>query len=165
MLLKGKVHKLGKNINTDIIIPARYLNIPDSKVLAEHLMEDLDPNFSKKIMPQDIIVAEENFGCGSSREHAPIAIKEAGISCVVAKSFARIFFRNSINIGLPVIEAKQAVDKISDGDILEIDLSNGVLKNLTTNQKFKISAYPKIIQNIIKAGGIINVVKNNYQIY
>ena len=125
MLLKGKVHKYGANVDTDVIIPARYLNVSEPSELAKHCMEDLDPKFIKNMKPGDIIMADANFGCGSSREHAPLAIKTAGVSCVIAKSFARIFFRNAINIGLPLLESAEAVDSTSDGDILEVDLSKG----------------------------------------
>jgi 3-isopropylmalate/(R)-2-methylmalate dehydratase small subunit len=136
MILKGQVHKYGANVDTDVIIPARYLNVSEPAELARHCMEDIDPDFVKKIKPGDIILADTNFGCGSSREHAPLAIKSAGISCVIAKSFARIFFRNAINIGLPLLESIEAVDKTQDGDKLEIDLSTGKIINLTSNRVF-----------------------------
>lgn len=157
--MKGKCWKFGNNINTDEIIPARYLNTSDEKELAAHCMEDADPEFIKKASLGDIIVAEENFGCGSSREHAPIAIKAAGISCVIAKSFARIFFRNSINIGLPIFESQRAVDGIKEGDIVEVDIANGRITNLSTGEGFTSEPYPKELREIIDAGGLMNFVK------
>ena len=158
-MLKGKVHKYGANVNTDVIIPARYLNIYDSTELAKHCMEDIDEDFLNRVQPGDIIMATTNFGCGSSREHAPMAIKAAGISCVIAQSFARIFFRNSIDIGLPLLECEEAVDKTESGDILEIDLSRGEIKNLTKNMSFTASPYPDFMTEIIAAGGLIEYTK------
>ncbi|HUU65363.1 MAG TPA: 3-isopropylmalate dehydratase small subunit [Dehalococcoidales bacterium] len=158
-MLKGKVHKYGANVNTDVIIPARYLNIYDSTELAKHCMEDIDEDFLNRVQPGDIIMATTNFGCGSSREHAPMAIKAAGISCVIAQSFARIFFRNSIDIGLPLLECEEAVDKTESGDILEIDLSRGKIKNLTKNMSFTASPYPDFMTEIIAAGGLIEYTK------
>jgi 3-isopropylmalate/(R)-2-methylmalate dehydratase small subunit len=158
-MLKGKVHKYGANVNTDVIIPARYLNIYDSAELAKHCMEDIDEDFLNRVQPGDIIMATTNFGCGSSREHAPMAIKAAGISCVIAQSFARIFFRNSIDIGLPLLECEEAVDKTEFGDILEIDLSRGEIKNLTKNMSFTASPYPDFMTEIIAAGGLIEYTK------
>jgi len=158
-MLKGKVHKYGANVNTDVIIPARYLNIYDSTELAKHCMEDIDEDFLNRVQPGDIIMATTNFGCGSSREHAPMAIKAAGISCVIAQSFARIFFRNSIDIGLPLLECEEAVDKTESGDILEIDLSRGKIKNLTKNTSFTASPYPDFMTEIIAAGGLIEYTK------
>jgi len=158
-MLKGKVHKFGANINTDLIIPARYLNISDPAELAKHFMEDLDTDFVKRVQPGDIIMAETNFGCGSSREHAPMAIKASGISCVIAKSFARIFFRNSINIGLPLLECEEAVDNTGSGDILEVDLSAGKIKNLTNGKTFTARPYPDFMAEIIVAGGLIEYTK------
>jgi len=155
----GKVHKFKSNVDTDVIIPARHLNTTDPKELASHCMEDIDPNFSKKVKDGDIIVAEDNFGCGSSREHAPIAIKASGISCVIANDFARIFYRNSINIGLPILECKEAVAGISEGDELDVDLSTGVIKNLTTGAEYKAKPFPPYIIELIKDGGLINHVK------
>ena len=159
-MLKGKVHKYGADVNTDVIIPARYLNIYDAAELAKYCMEDLDEDFLKRMQPGDIIVATTNFGCGSSREHAPMAIKAAGISCVIAKSFARIFFRNSIDIGLPLLECEEAVDKTESGDILEIDLSRGEIKNLTKNMSFIARPYPDFMTEIIAAGGLIEYTKH-----
>ncbi len=155
----GKVHKFKSNVDTDVIIPARHLNTTDPKELASHCMEDIDPDFPKKVKEGDIIVAEDNFGCGSSREHAPIAIKASGISCVIANDFARIFYRNSINIGLPILECKEAVAGISEGDELDVDLSTGVIKNLTTGAEYKAKPFPPYIIELIKDGGLINHVK------
>ena len=154
-MLKGKVHKYGADVNTDVIIPARYLNVSDPAELAKHCMEDIDPDFASKIQPGDIMVATTNFGCGSSREHAPLAIKASGISCIIAKSFARIFFRNAINIGLPLLECDEAVDKIEAGDILEVDLSSGKIRNLTNNMVFTAKPYPDFMAELIAAGGLI----------
>jgi 3-isopropylmalate/(R)-2-methylmalate dehydratase small subunit len=158
-MLKGKVHKYGADVNTDVIIPARYLNIYDATELAKHCMEDIDEDFLNRVQPGDIIMATTNFGCGSSREHAPMAIKAAGISCVIAQSFARIFFRNSIDIGLPLLECEEAVNKTESGDILEIDLSRGEIKNLTKNMSFTASPYPDFMTEIIAAGGLIEYTK------
>jgi 3-isopropylmalate/(R)-2-methylmalate dehydratase small subunit len=154
-MLKGKVHKYGADVNTDVIIPARYLNISDPVTLAKHCMEDIDKDFLKRMQPGDIIMGTTNFGCGSSREHAPLAIKAAGISCVIAKSFARIFYRNSINIGLPLLECEEAVDNTSNGDILEVDLSRGEIKNVTNGKTFHAKPYPDFMAQIINAGGLI----------
>jgi len=156
MIFEGKAIKYGDNIDTDVIIPARYLNTTDPKELAEHCMEDLDPHFKEKVKEKNILVVGENFGCGSSREHAPIAIKASGINCIIAKSFARIFYRNAINIGLPIIELPEAVDKIKEGDVLKIDFTEGVVENLTTGEKFKTKPFPPLIQEIINKGGLIN---------
>jgi 3-isopropylmalate/(R)-2-methylmalate dehydratase small subunit len=156
----GRVHKYGSNVNTDEIIPARYLNSSDAKELAKHAMEDIDRDFVRKIKPGDFIIAENNFGCGSSREHAPLAIKEAGISAVIAKSFARIFFRNAINIGLPIIEAPEAVDKIGAGDIIELNLEEGKIFNITKNEVYKGQPFPEFMQKIIKKGGLIGYIKD-----
>ena len=154
-MLKGKVRKYGANVNTDVIIPARYLNVSESAELAEHCMEDIDQGFLKKVQPGDIMMATTNFGCGSSREHAPLAIKAAGISCVIAKSFARIFFRNAINIGLPLLECEEAPDNISAGDTVEVDLSCGEIKNLTNGMTFTAKPYPDFMAELISAGGLI----------
>lgn len=154
MRLKGRVHKFGSNVNTDEIIPAKYLNINNPKELAEHCMGSIDKNFYKKVKRGDIIVADKNFGCGSSREHAPIAIKASGISCVVAKSFAGIFFRNSINIGLPVLECSKA-GSIKNGDSLEIDLTIGRIKNSKNNKIYKVTPFPSFLQDIIRSGGLM----------
>lgn len=159
MILKGKAHKYGRDIDTDAIIPARYLITTDPKELAQHCLEDLDRDFTKKAVPGDIIVAEENFGCGSSREHAPIAIKAAGTSCVIAKSFARIFYRNAINIGLPILESVDAVDGINTGDIVQVDLTKGIITNISTGKTFASQPFPEFMQKIIEKGGLIEYVK------
>jgi len=153
--LKGKVHKYGANVDTDVIIPARYLNVSDPAELAKYCMEDIDKDFVSRVEPEDIIMATTNFGCGSSREHAPLAIKAAGISCVIAKSFARIFFRNAINIGLPVFECAEAVDNTEAGNILEVDLSSGKIKNVTNGMAFIANPYPDFMAKLISAGGLI----------
>ena len=158
-MFKGKVHKYGADVNTDVIIPARYLNVSEPAELARHCMEDIDKNFVKKVKPGDIIVATTNFGCGSSREHAPLAIKAAGVSCVIAKTFARIFFRNAINIGLPLLECDEAVDNTEAGDILEVDLSRGRIKNLTRGMVFTAKPYPDFMAGLIAAGGLIEYTK------
>ena len=159
MMLKGKVHKYGANVDTDAIIPARYLNVSEPDELAQHCMEDIDPEFTTKVEPGDIIVADTNFGCGSSREHAPIAIKAAGISCVIARSFARIFFRNAINIGMPLLECSQAVDNTEVGDILEVDLTGGEIRNITRDKTFIAEPYPDFMMGIINAGGLVEYTK------
>jgi len=158
-MLKGKVHKYGADVNTDVIIPARYLNIYDPAELAKYCMEDIDEEFLKRVEPGDIMVATTNFGCGSSREHAPMALKAVGISCVIAKSFARIFFRNAINIGLPLLESDEAVDNTEAGDIVEVDLSKGEIKNITKNLTFTASPYPDFMAEIISSGGLIEYTK------
>jgi 3-isopropylmalate/(R)-2-methylmalate dehydratase small subunit len=158
-MLKGKVHKYGANVNTDVIIPARYLNLYEPAELAEHCMEDIDTDFLKRVQPGDIMMATTNFGCGSSREHAPIAIKASGISCVIGKSFARIFFRNSIDIGLPLLECEEAVDNTDSGDILEVDLFSGKIRNLTRNKTFAAIPYPDFMREIIADGGLIEYTK------
>jgi len=157
--MKGKVWKFGDNVNTDEIIPARYLNTSDPNELAAHVMEDADPSFAGKVSRGDIIVAGENFGCGSSREHAPLAIKTAGVGCVVAKSFARIFFRNAINIGLPIVEAPGAAAESGGGDLLEVDLGAGTARNFRTGKTYKFEPFPPELQGIIAAGGLMNYVK------
>jgi len=157
--MRGKAHVFGDDVNTDEIIPARYLNSIDPAFLAKHCMEDADAEFVRKVRPGDILVAGENFGCGSSREHAPIAIKAAGVACVVAESFARIFFRNAINIALPIVACPDAAGDISDGDELDIDLAAGTLKNLTTGNAFTFPPFTKEIQAIIQAGGLMAFVK------
>ena len=159
MKLKGKVHKYGANVDTDAIIPARYLNVSEPEELAQHCMEDIDSEFLAKVEPGDIIVAETNFGCGSSREHAPLAIKAAGISCVIARSFARIFFRNAINIGLPLLECGEAVDSTEAGDILEVDLTTGAIRNSTRDKTFTAEPYPDFMMGIIGAGGLVEYTK------
>ena len=160
MKANGRVHKYGDNIDTDVIIPARHLNTQDHKELASHCMEDIDTSFITRVKPGDIMVGGYNFGCGSSREHAPIAIKASGISCVIAKTFARIFYRNSINIGLPILECEAASDRIDAGDEVEIDFDTGVITNLTKNETYQAQAFPPFIQNIIHANGYLNSVKN-----
>ena len=156
MKIKGKAWRFGDDINTDEIIPARFLNTSDPKELGQHCMAGIDEGFIKKIKKGDIIVAGKNFGCGSSREHAPVSIKGAGISCVIAESFARIFFRNAINIGLPIIELPDGAREIKEGDELEIDLDKGVLKNKTQKKEYAVSKFPGFMQEIIDAGGLLN---------
>jgi 3-isopropylmalate/(R)-2-methylmalate dehydratase small subunit len=155
MNFTGTVHRYGRDVDTDVIIPARYLNTSDPAELGAHCMEDLDATFVGKVRPGDILVAEENFGCGSSREHAPIAIKAAGVSVVIAKSFARIFYRNAINTGLPIMEAPEAVDGISDGDKVEVDADNGTITNLTSGATFTAQPFPPFVKDIIEQGGLI----------
>ena len=159
MAYKGRAHKFGDDINTDEIIPARYLHTTDKLELAKHCMEDADKDFAKKVKPGDIMVAGKNFGCGSSREHAPIAIKACGVSCVIAESFARIFFRNSINIGLSIIESKDASGEIKNGDIVSVDTDRGIIKNLKTKKKYGIEKYPPFMQKIVKAGGLMGYIR------
>lgn len=156
---KGKVHKYGNNVDTDVIIPARHLNTQDHRELANHCMEDIDPNFTKEVQSGDIMVAGDNFGCGSSREHAPIAIKASGISCVIAKTFARIFYRNAINIGLPILECPQASERIQAGDQVEVDFASGTIHNITRNETYQANPFPDFIQNIIAKGGLLNSLK------
>ncbi len=160
MKYQGKVWKLGANFDTDAIIPARYLNTTDAKEMASHLLEDIDPGFINKIQPGDILVADDNFGCGSSREHAPLAIKAAGLSCVIAKSFARIFFRNAFNMGLPIFESPEAVPEIRQGDELAVDSEAGTIQDLTTQKTYKAQPIPPFMQQLIEAGGLMNYVKN-----
>jgi 3-isopropylmalate/(R)-2-methylmalate dehydratase small subunit len=155
MQFTGTAHKYGRDVDTDVIIPARYLNTSDPAELAKHCMEDLDAGFVAKVQQGDILVADENFGCGSSREHAPISIKESGISVVIAKSFARIFYRNSINTGLPIMEAPDAVDGISDGDKVSVDADRGVIVNETTGVSYQAQAFPPFVKDIIEKGGLI----------
>lgn len=157
---KGTVFKYGDNIDTDVIIPARYLNSSEPAELAAHCMEDIDKEFVKKVKKGDIIVADKNFGCGSSREHAPIAIKAAGVSCVIAETFARIFYRNAINIGLPIIECKEAGKGIENGDEVEVDFDSGIIYNRTKGTEFKGQAFPPFMQNIIDQGGLVNYINN-----
>lgn len=155
MHFKGTAHRYGRDIDTDVIIPARYLNSSDPEWLAAHCLEDLDKDFVKKVHKGDIIVAEENFGCGSSREHAPIAIKAAGVDVVIAKSFARIFYRNSINMGLPILECPEACDAISDGDVVSVDADTGTITDETTGVAFHAQPFPPFIQEIINEGGLV----------
>ena len=159
MLIKGKCWKFGDNIDTDVIIPARYLNTTNPDELALHVMEDADKDFVKKASIGDIIIGGSNFGCGSSREHAPISIHKFGISCVIAKSFARIFFRNAINIGLPIIESSEVVDNSDEGDTIEVDTEKGLIKNISRNREFKIRAFPPFLQEIIDNEGLMNWIK------
>ena len=154
-----KVYKYGDNVDTDVIIPARYLNAPDEKSLASHCMEDIDASFASTVEPGDIIVAGANFGCGSSREHAPIAIRESGVACVIAKSFARIFYRNAINIGLPIFECEAASDGIAAGDEVRVDFDTGLITNLTKNEMYQAQPLPPFIQNIVNRGGLLNSLK------
>jgi 3-isopropylmalate/(R)-2-methylmalate dehydratase small subunit len=157
--VQGRVHKYGDDVNTDVIIPARYLNIHDMDELSLHCMEDIDPKFVEKANPGDIIVAQDNFGCGSSREHAPVVIKQRGISCVIATTFARIFYRNAINIGLPIMECPEASERIEDGDEVAIDFATGVITNVTKNETYQAAPFPAFIQEIIDAGGLLNSLK------
>lgn len=161
---KGKVWKYGDNIDTDVIIPARYLNTASHEELAKHCMEDIDTTFSQEVQKSDIITAGENFGCGSSREHAPIAIKASGVSVVIAKSFARIFYRNAINIGLPIMEHPTLNDECSKDDILEYDLSSGIVKNITTNKEYQCTKFPEEIQKLVNAGGLINYTREKLNV-
>ena len=160
MNAKGTVHKFGDNVDTDVIIPARYLNTASHKELAAHCMEDIDADFVNKVKEGDIMVAEKNFGCGSSREHAPIAIKASGISCVIASTFARIFYRNAINIGLPIVECPEAAKAINAGDEVEVDFDSGVITDKTTGESFKGQPFPEFMQRIIKAEGLVNYINN-----
>ena len=160
MKMTGTVIKYGDNVDTDVIIPARYLNTSDHKELASHCMEDLDTTFASRVKEGDIMVAGWNFGCGSSREHAPIAIKASGISLVIAKSFARIFYRNAINIGLAIVESEKAADAIAEGNVITADLDNGILHNETTGEDYTVEPFPAFIQTIIENGGIVESIKN-----
>ena len=155
MTVKGTVHKYGNDVDTDVIIPARYLNTSSEAELASHCMEDIDPEFVRRVQKGDIIVAEENFGCGSSREHAPIAIKASGVSLVIANTFARIFYRNAINIGLPILECPEAVKHIRAGDVVRCDLAKGVITDETTGESFTAQPFPEFIQKIVDAGGLL----------
>ncbi len=159
MNTKGKVFKYGDNVDTDVIIPARYLNTPNAAELALHCMEDIDASFVKQVQKGDIMVAGRNFGCGSSREHAPLAIKTCGTGCVIAKSFARIFYRNAINIGLPILECDQAAEEISAGDEVSVDFDTGKITNITTGKTYQTQPFPEFIQNIIKSGGLLASLK------
>ena len=159
MNAKGRVFKYGDNVDTDVIIPARYLNIADPKELATHAMEDIDAEFVKKIQPGDIVVTTRNFGCGSSREHAPLVLKENGVSCVIASSFARIFYRNAINIGLPILECEAAANGIDDGDTVSVNFDTGVITNETKGETYQAAAFPPFIQSIIQAGGLLKSLK------
>jgi len=163
MKLRGTVHKFGSNVNTDVIIPARYLNVSEPGELAKHCMEDIDPEFTAKVETGDILVAATNFGCGSSREHAPLSIKTCGISCVIAQSFARIFFRNAINIGLPLLECAEAANETEAGDMLEVDLSSGRIRNISKRKTFIANPYPEFMMGIINAGGLIEYTNSKLQ--
>ena len=163
MNAKGFVHKYGDNVDTDVIIPARYLNIADKKELATHCMEDIDTNFVKVVKSGDVMVGGYNFGCGSSREHAPMVIKESGISCVIAKTFARIFYRNAINIGLAILECPEASEKITSGDEVAIDFDTGVITNLTKGETYQANPFPDFIKKIIQAGGLMADIKNRQE--
>ena len=158
MSVKGKVFKYGANVDTDVIIPARYLNTADPKELAKHCMEDIDIHFTERVKPGDIIVGGPNFGCGSSREHAPIAIKASGISCVIAPSFARIFYRNAINMGLAIMESREASEAIGDGDEVEVNFETGEIKDLTSGQSFVAKPFPEFIRKIIEADGLVGYI-------
>ncbi len=162
MKAEGSVFRYGDNVDTDVIIPARYLNSSDKNDLRKHCMEDIDPEFVKNVQQGDIIVAGKNFGCGSSREHAPIAIKASGVSCVIASTFARIFFRNSINIGLPILECPEAADEIKAGDVLSVDFSTGEITDRTTGKTYKAEPFPPFMQRLIESGGLIGYIKENY---
>ena len=161
MAFQGKAWKFGDDVNTDEIIPARYLSFTDPQKLAEHVMEDADPTFPGKVSKGDIIVAGKNFGCGSSREHAPVAIKGAGVSCVIASGFARIFYRNAFNMGLLILESREASEKINQGDIVKVDQSNGVIENLTTGDTFKVTPIPEFMEELLSHGGLIEHIKKS----
>lgn len=161
MKVKGSVLKYGDNVDTDVIIPARYLNSYDAKELASHAMVDIDPTFVERLNPGDIVVGGKNFGCGSSREHAPLALKTAGVSCVIAKSFARIFYRNSINIGFAILECEEAAEDIDEGNQVEIDFDKGIIYNLTKNHQYKAEPFPEFMQKIIASGGLVEYVNDN----
>ena len=161
MKAEGRVFKYGDNVDTDVIIPARYLNSFDPQELASHAMADIDPDFVNKVQPGDLIVANKNFGCGSSREHAPLCLKTAGVSCVIAETFARIFYRNAINIGLPIIECPEAAQNIEDGDQVEVDFDSGMIYNRTKGTLFQGQHVPEFMQKIIAAGGLVNYTNNN----
>ena len=159
ILENRRVFKYGDNVDTDVIIPARYLNVSNPEDLARHCMEDIDKDFIKNVKEGDIIVATKNFGCGSSREHAPLAIKTAGISCVIASSFARIFFRNSINIGLPILECEEAAEKIENGDRISVDFSTGIITNITKKEEYKVMPFPDFVKEIINSGGLMGYIR------
>lgn len=163
MIVKGSVFKYGDNVDTDVIIPARYLNIADVAELSTHAMEDIDAEFVRKVQPGDLIVANRNFGCGSSREHAPLVLRENKVSCVIAASFARIFYRNAINIGLPILECEEAAQRIEAGDAVSVDFDSGLITNLTKNETYQAVAFPPFIQKIITAGGLLQSLKAREQ--
>lgn len=161
MKIQGKTYKYGDNVDTDVIIPARYLNTPDAKELAKHCMEDIDAAFAVKVKPGEIMVAGKNFGCGSSREHAPLAIKTCGISCVIAETFARIFYRNALNIGLPILECAEAAKAINAGDEVSVDLDSGIIVDLTSGKQWTAEPFPAFMQDLIAAGGLASYMKKN----
>ncbi|RMF31415.1 MAG: 3-isopropylmalate dehydratase small subunit [Chloroflexi bacterium] len=161
--LEGRVWKYGNDVDTDVIIPARYLNVSDPAQLAVHCMEDLDPTFARQVQPGDIVVAGENFGAGSSREHAPLALKAAGVGCIIARSFARIFYRNAINIGLPILECPQAVEETETGDVLTVDLEAGTITNHRTGRTYQAPPFPPFVMGIIRAGGLVPYVRRRMQ--
>ena len=161
MKIQGKTYKYGDNVDTDVIIPARYLNTPDAKELAKHCMEDIDAAFAAKVKPGEIMVAGKNFGCGSSREHAPLAIKTCGISCVIAETFARIFYRNGLNIGLPILECAEAAKAINAGDEVSVDLDSGIIVDLTSGKQWTAEPFPAFMQDLIAAGGLASYMKKN----
>ncbi len=161
MKIQGKTYKYGDNVDTDVIIPARYLNTPDAKELAKHCMEDIDAAFAAKVKPGEIMVAGKNFGCGSSREHAPLAIKTCGISCVIAETFARIFYRNALNIGLPILECAEAAKAINAGDEVSVDLDSGIIVDLTSGKQWTAEPFPAFMQDLIAAGGLASYMKKN----
>ncbi len=160
MNAKGKVLKYGDNVDTDVIIPARYLNSFDAKELATHAMVDIDPTFVERLAPGDIMVAGKNFGCGSSREHAPLVLKTAGVSCLIAESFARIFYRNAINIGFPILECAEAAKDIAEGDAVEVDFQTGIIRNLTKGTEYQAQPFPEFLQKMIAAGGLVDYVNS-----
>lgn len=160
MIFEGTVHKFGRDVDTDVIIPARYLNTSDPQELASHCMEDIDPEFVRRVRPGDIVVADENFGCGSSREHAPVSIMAAGVSCVVAASFARIFYRNALNVGLPIVVCPQAAREVRAGDRLRVDLEAGVVEDLTQDRRYEAEPFPPFMQELIRRGGLLPYVKS-----
>ena len=161
-MVQGKAHKYPDNVDTDVIIPARYLNTADHKELAAHCMEDIDAQFKHNVKPGDVMAAGWNFGCGSSREHAPIAIRESGVACIIAKSFARIFYRNAINIGLPIVESPEAAREICAGDRLEVDLKSGVIHNLTQSRTYQFGGFPVFIQEMVDAGGLLSYLSQKH---
>ncbi len=159
-MVKGKVYKFPENVDTDVIIPARYLNQTEPSELAKHCMEDIDVDFAKKVQPGDMIVAGANFGCGSSREHAPISIRACGVSCVIAESFARIFYRNALNIGFPILECPEAAKAINEGDEISVDFETGIIRDITTGKEFQAAAFPEFIEKIIKCGGLMEYIRS-----
>lgn len=161
MITQGKAYKYGNNVDTDVIIPARYLNTPDAEQLAAHCMEDIDPNFIRTVQPGDVVVGGDNFGCGSSREHAPLALKTCGVACVIARSFARIFYRNSINIGFAIIECPEAADDIQAGDQIRVDFDSGIIENVTSGKTYQTNPFPPFLARIIEKGGLLASIKED----